>query len=74
MSESIRIAIAVIAAVAGWWLGIIVSRILKNRNHISGRLVIDTTGDKDRWTIFFDDDLGDVEKMNQVILRIEKIE
>lgn len=42
--------------------------------HISGKLVIDTTGEKDRWTIFFDDDLGDVEKMNQVILRIEKVE
>ena len=74
MSESIRIAIYVITAIAGWCLGANVYRFLKNRNHISGRLVIDTTGDKDRWTIFFDDDLGDVEKMNQVILRIEKIE
>lgn len=74
MAESIRIAIYVITAIAGCWLGTNVYRFLKNRNHISGRLVIDTTGDKDRWTIFFDDDLGDVEKMNQVILRIEKVE
>lgn len=74
MSESIQIAIGVIAAIAGWWLGTSVYRFLKNRNHISGRLVIDTTGEKDRWTIFFDDDLGDVEKMDKVILRIERIE
>ena len=74
MSESIRIAIYVITAIAGWWLGTNVYRFLKNRNHISGRLVIDTTGDKDRWTIFFDDDLGDVEKMDKVVLRIERVE
>lgn len=55
---------------AGYALG----RIHKPKDHISGRLVIDTTGEKDRWTIFFDDDLGDVEKMDKVILRIEKIE
>lgn len=46
----------------------------KKKTHISGKLLIDTTGNKDRWTIFFDDDLGDVEKMNQIILRIEKVE
>ena len=74
MSESIRIAIYVITAIAGWCLGANVYRFLKNRNHISGKLLIDTTGEKDRWTIFFDDDLSDIEKMTQVVLSIERVE
>lgn len=59
-----------VTLLAGYALG----RMHKPKVHISGKLLIDTTGDKDRWTIFFDDDLGDIEKMNQVVLRIEKIE
>lgn len=75
MSESIRIFIAVIIpTIAGLWLGRHVYKFFKHRNHISGKLLIDTTGDKDRWTFVLDDDLGDVEKMDQVVLRIEKIE
>ena len=75
MSELLRIAVVSIAAsIVLLVLGKLSHKRLNNRNHISGRLVIDTTGERDRWTIFFDDDLGDVEKMDKVILRIEKIE
>lgn len=79
MSESVRITLIVLSAVVGMcigmWIGYQIYLYFKNRRlHISGRLVIDTTGEKDRWTIFFDDDLGDVEKMDKVVLRIEKIE
>lgn len=60
-------------------IGTIVTRLYlslrsKSKVHISGRLLIDTRGKKDRWTIFFDDDLGDVEKMDKVILRVERFE
>ena len=79
MSESVRIVLAVLSAIVGivgmWITGYLIYLYRKkHRPHISGRLVIDTTGEKDRWTIFFDDDLGDVEKMDKVVLRIERIE
>ena len=79
MSVSVRIVLIVLSAIAGifgmWITGYLVYQYRKkHRLHISGKLVIDATGEKDRWTIFFDDDLGDVEKMDKVILRIERIE
>ena len=79
MSVSVRIVLIVLSAIAGivgmWITGYLVYLYRKkHRPHISGKLLIDTTGEKDRWTIFFDDDLGDVEKMAQVILSIERVE
>lgn len=79
MSVSVRIVLAVLSAMVGivgmWIIGYLIYLYRKkHRPHISGKLVIDTTGEKDRWTIFFDDDLGDVEKMNQVVLSIERVE
>lgn len=62
--------VAITVLCVGYALG----RMHKPKVHISGRLVIDTTGEKDRWTFVLDDDLGDVEKIDKVILRIEKIE
>lgn len=62
-----------VSLIAAWWLDRILERSEK-KPHISGKLVIDKTGEADRWTFVLDDDLSDVEKMNQVILRIEKIE
>lgn len=59
-----------ITLLAGYTMG----RRHKPKVHISGKLVIDKTGEADRWTFVLDDDLGDVEKMDKVILRIEKIE
>lgn len=75
MSESVRVVIIVLAIIVGALIGHLIARfLLRPRPHISGKLLIDTTGDKDRWTIFFDDDLGDIEKMDQITLRIEKVE
>ena len=79
MSVSVRIVLIVLSAIAGivgmWITGYLVYLYRKkHRPHISGKLLIDTTGEKDRWTIFFDDDLGDIEKMAQVILSIERVE
>ena len=76
MSESfIFVAITVMSVLGATLLvGYNMGRGHKPKVHISGKLVIDTTGEKDRWTIFFDDDLGDVEKMDKVVLHIEKIE
>ena len=75
MSESfIFVAITVVCVGATLLAGYALGRMHKPKVHISGKLVIDTTGEKDRWTIFFDDDLGDVEKMDKVVFRIERIE
>lgn len=65
--------IIAVSLIAAWWLDWMLER-SKKKPHISGKLLIDATGDKDRWTIFFDDDLGDIEKMDQITLRIEKVE
>lgn len=75
MSVSVRIVLIVLASIVGGTIGHVIAKfLLKPRPHISGKLLIDTTGDKDRWTIFFDDDLGDIEKMTQVVLSIERVE
>jgi len=37
----------------------------------AGKLVIDKTGDKDRWTFVLDEDLEDVENEATIVLRIE---
>ena len=65
--------VIVVSLIAILWLSWLL-RQTRKKSHISGKLLIDTTGDKDRWTIFFDDDLGDIEKMDRVTLRIEKVE
>ena len=67
------VVVIVVSLIAILWLSWLL-RQTRKKSHISGKLLIDTTGDKDRWTIFFDDDLGDIEKMDQVTLRIEKVE
>jgi len=75
MSEFfIFVAITVVCVGATLLAGYAMGRRNKPKVHISGRLLIDTRGKKDRWTIFFDDDLGDVEKMDKVILRVERFE
>lgn len=73
MLESfIFVAITVACVGATLLAGYVLGRMHKPKVHISGKLLIDTTGEKERWTIFFDDDLGDVENMTQVVLSIEK--
>lgn len=74
MSESVRVVLIILAIIGASVGHLITQLLLKPRPHISGKLLIDTTGDKDRWTIFFDDDLGDIEKMTQVVLSIERVE
>lgn len=75
MAESfIFVTITVVCVGATLLAGYALGRMHKHKVHISGKLLIDTTGDKDRWTIFFDDDLSDIEMMDQITLRIEKVE
>lgn len=64
--------VIVVSLIAILWLSWLL-RQTRKKPHISGKLLIDTTGDKDRWTIFFDDDLGDIEKMTEVVLSIERV-
>ena len=75
MSVSFIFVVIAIACVGATLLaGYAMGRIHKPKVHISGKLLIDTTGEKDRWTIFFDDDLSDIEKMTEVTLSIERVE
>lgn len=75
MAESfIFVTITVVCVGATLLAGYALGRMHKHKVHISGKLLIDTTGVKDRWTIFFDDDLGDIEKMTEVVLSIERVE
>lgn len=75
MSEPfIFVAITVVCFGAVLLAGYALGRMHKLKLHISGKLVIDTTGEADRWTFVMDDDLGDVEKMDRITLRIERIE
>ena len=46
----------------------------RRKQKYAGSLVIDQTGDKDRWTFLLDEDLGDVEKEQSIVLRIERRE
>lgn len=64
----IVIAVAVILFIAGIVLGMIIE---EHRKSV-GTLVIDQTGEKDLWTVIFDEDLGDVEKEMSVVLQIRR--
>lgn len=62
----IVIAVTVIFFVIGLWIG---KRSSKPK--IAGTLIIDKTGETERWSFMMDEDLGDVEKEKTVNLRID---
>lgn len=43
----------------------------RRKQTYAGSLVIDRSGDKDRWTFLLDEDLDSVEKENTIVLKIE---
>ncbi len=53
-------------------VGILVGIAVETGRKSVGTLVIDQTGEKDLWTVIFDEDLGDVEKESSVVLKIRK--
>lgn len=53
-------------------VGIVIGASLEKKRKTVGTIVIDQTGEKDRWTVIFDEDLGDVENETIVALKIQK--
>jgi hypothetical protein len=64
------LAIAIIAVI--FLLGIIIGSF--TRSHVSGKLVIDESGDTERWSFIMDDPIDKVKGQRYICLRIEKHE
>ena len=68
MTISMSLAIAVIAVI--FLLGIIIGSF--THKHVSGRLVIDESGETELWSFIMDDPIDNVKKQSYICLRIEK--
>ena len=68
VSLSLIIALAVVI----FLLGIIIGSF--THKHVSGRLVIDESGETERWSFILDDLIDNVKKQSYICLRIEKHE
>lgn len=53
-------------------VGILVGIAINTGRKTVGTLIIDQTGEKDLWTVIFDEDLSDVENETSVVLKIRK--
>ena len=69
MTISMSLAIAIIAVI--FLLGIIIGSF--TRSHVSGKLVIDESGDTERWSFIMDDPIDKIKDRNYISLRIEKV-
>lgn len=68
MTISMSLAIAIITVI--FLLGIIMGSFI--RSHVSGKLVIDESGDTERWSFIMDDPIDKVKGQRYICLRIEK--
>lgn len=69
MEISLSLIIALAAVI--FLLGIIIGSFM--RSHVSGKLVIDESGDTERWSFIMDDPIDKVKDRNYISLRIEKV-
>lgn len=70
MTISISLTIAIIAVI--FLLGIIIGSF--THKHVSGRLVIDESGETEMWSFIMDDPIDKVKGQSYICLRIEKHE
>lgn len=70
MTISISLAIAIIAVI--FLLGVIIGSF--THKHVSGRLVIDESGETEMWSFIMDDPIDKVKGQRYICLRIEKRE
>lgn len=68
MSINMPLAIAIIAVI--FLLGIIIGSF--THKHVSGRLLIDESGDTELWSFIMDDPIDKVKGQRYICLRIEK--
>ena len=66
--------ITIVATIVCFTVGLCLGALMKNASKIAGRLVIDKTGESDRWTFVLDEAIEDVENEDTIKLRIEKHE
>lgn len=67
---SITVTVAIALAVVIFLLGIIIGSF--THKHVSGRLVIDESGDTERWSFIMDDPIDKIKGQRYICLRIEK--
>lgn len=70
MTISMSLAIAIIAVI--FLLGIIIGSF--THKHVSGRLIIDESGETELWSFIMDDPIDKVKGQRYICLRIEKHE
>ena len=70
MTISMSLAIAIIAVI--FLIGIIIGSF--THKHVSGRLVIDESGETELWSFIMDDPIDKVKGQRYICLRIEKHE
>jgi hypothetical protein len=63
-------------AIAGYilifLLGVILGKLLKPKPHCSGRLIVDETGETERWSFMLDDALEDVKEKPIIFLEVDR--
>jgi len=69
MTISMSLAISIITVI--FLLGIIIGSFM--HKHVSGKLVIDESGDTERWSFIMDDPIDKIKDRNYISLRIEKV-
>lgn len=69
---TINVSIAIALSVVIFLLGIIIGSF--THKHVSGRLVIDESGETELWSFIMDDPIDKVKGQRYICLRIEKHE
>lgn len=67
---SINVSLAIALAVVIFLFGIIIGSF--THKHVSGRLVIDESGETELWSFIMDDPIDNVKGRRYICLRIEK--
>ena len=67
---TISVSLAIALAVVIFMLGIIIGSFA--HKHVSGRLIIDESGETELWSFIMDDPIDKVKDQRHICLRIEK--
>ena len=53
-------------------LGVILGKVLKPKPHCSGKLIVDETGETERWSFMLDDPLDEVREKSVIFLEVDR--
>lgn len=68
MVLELQIAIAILIFLAG----VILGSFLKPKPHCSGKLIVDETGETERWSFMLDDSLDTVKEQKVIFLEVNR--